>query len=217
MKKLILLRAVGLALASILGIAAVLDLTAEVTRAPVRSEVLFMDGARLPPELTTTASSASLDGDHRSDLAALAALRVLLAQTDTPERIAANKAAQDATISALQVSPVNSLMWLTLGLLRAQLNEPAGQALKVSYLTGALRRDAMLRRVHAVVTTDAVADEEIRLLAQSDIRTILTKYTQLEPGLAAAYRQASPNGKAFVSNATDIIDPRFSRILRQYP
>jgi hypothetical protein len=217
MKRLMLLRSVSLALAVILATAAVLDWTAQFTRPPVRAEVVFLDGARLPLDFTTTAASVSLDGDTRADVAALAAQRVLLAPVTAFDRAGGNRVAQDATMAALRVSPVNSLMWLSLGLLKAQQSEPAGPALKVSYLTGALRRDALLQRVRTVVTSDAVNDEEVRLLAQSDIRTILTKYSQLEPALAAAYRQAGANGKAFVLDATAMVDPGFSKILLQYP
>lgn len=217
MKRLTLLRCLSLVLAAILGVAAILELTAQFTRPSVSAGVAFLDGARLPAEFVTTSASASLDGDTRADVAALMAQRVLLAPLPLPNLAAANHAAQEATVAALRVSPVNSLMWLSIGLLKAQLNEPAGPALKVSYLTGTLRRDAILKRVRAVITSDAVSDEEVRLLAQSDIRTILTKYSQLEPALAEAYRRAGANGKAFVLDATGIIDPAFSKILRQYP
>lgn len=215
-KRLTLFRAVNLAFAVVLAGAALLDFTTRFTRPAAQAASLFVDGAPVPADPNRTAAAVSLDGEVRSDIAASLAIRALVAPQGTAEAVASNKAAQDATIATLTVSPVNSLMWLTLGLLKAQVNEPAGPALKASYLTGPLPRDAVVKRIRAVTTSDAVSDEDVRLLAQLDVRTILTRYPRLEPALAAAYRQATPTGRAFLLDATQTVDPRFSRLLREY-
>ena len=216
-KRLTLIRVVGVGAAIVLAIAAVLDFTAWLTRPAVQAGALFVDGAVLPTDADNTAMTVSLDGEVRSDVAAILAMRALLQAPGTADASGSNKAAQQATVAALTVSPVNSLMWMTLGLLKAQINQPAGPALKTSYLTGPLPRDALVRRIRAVASSDAVNDEDVRLLGQTDVRTILIKYPRLEPALAATYRQATPDGKAFLLDATQTVDPRFSRLLRQYP
>ncbi|MDB5653455.1 MAG: hypothetical protein JWQ94_1068 [Tardiphaga sp.] len=209
------MRAVGLGTAILLAAAALLDVTTQLTRSTISASSLFIDGAPVPADFSPTAPMLSLDGNVRSDIAAIQAVRALSQAAGTANLNDENRAAQASLISVLKTSPVNPLMWMALGLLKAQISEPAGPALKTSYLTGHLPPDAILKRLRAVATSDGVDDEDVRLLAQSDVRTILTRYFRLEPALAATYRQATPTGKAFLLDATLAVDPRFSRLLRQ--
>lgn len=66
-----------------------------------------------------------------------------------------------------------------------------------------------------MLPTPAAADEEIRLLAQSDIRLALANRARFEAPLVAAYVRATPEGKSLLLEATQIADPKFSAMLRQ--
>ncbi len=91
-------------------------------------------------------------------------------------------------------------MACTLGTLKAQSGEPVTPAVKMSYLAGAVPIPVAFSRVQTVTSTAAAADEEIKLLAQSDIRSTLadrSRYEQLlDRRLRAgnAARQVAPSG-----------------------
>lgn len=211
--RLLVFRAIGFTVAAVLAVAATFGVTAELTRPAFRAADLYAEGARLPVGFNRTAGTVSLDGDIRADLAARDAMAALTAAPSV-DRAELNKAAQADVSAVLATSPANALMWTTLGLLRAQAGEPSGPALKASYLTGAVPQDALARRITTVVTSSAVDDEDIRLLAQADIRSILTRYPRLEPTLIGAYRRAGPSGRNFLIDAAQMVDPRFSRLLK---
>lgn len=131
-------------------------------------------------------------------------------------RTADNQAAQGAVVAALRVSPVRPTLWLALATLRGQANEPVLPALKASYLSGAVSADAAFSRLQAVTSGPAASDEEIRLLALSDIRSVLANRSRFEAPLIAAYVQASDAGRALLLESTQAVDPKFSELLRRY-
>lgn len=158
----------------------------------------------------------SFDGDLlASHAAAKAAAALREPATDAAGRAAQNKSAQDAVVAALEVSPIRPALWLTLGMLKAQSGEPATPALKASYLTGSVPVDVAFSRVQTVTSTSAAADEEIRLLAQSDVRLTLANRPRFEAPLVATYVQATPEGKSLLLEATQIADPKFNATLRR--
>ena len=221
MMRTIWFRTVTSALSVVLAAYAVSGIFAERMRPPFRIADFFRDETR--PTITEDKWSAkvafvSIDGGILSDYAALKSRQALATSPDnSASRAAANRQAQDAARWALTASPVNSSMWLILALLKTQMDEPTAASLKMSYFTGPVGQDALALRIRTLATTSAVVDEDIRLLAQTDIRTVLTRYPRLEPSLAATYRQAPPDGKKFLLDATQAADPKFSQLLRQYP
>jgi hypothetical protein len=160
------------------------------------------------------AALTSSNEDNRANAINIEAARVLDMAASTAERSKANRDAQKSAVSMLMMSPVNALTWTALALLKVQNGEPAAQIFKASYLTGPVTRDAAVKRIRAILATDTVGDEEVRLLAQTDIRTMLTKHPKPETALIAAYRQANARGKAFLLDAASGVDARFGRLLR---
>ena len=135
---------------------------------------------------------------------------------DAATRSADNKAAQQMLVSALKISPIRPALWLSLGLLNSQMGEPVAPALKMSYLTGSVPPAAAFSRLQIVTSTSAASDEQIRLLAQSDMRAALADRARFEAPLVAAYVQATPEGKSLLLEASQLADPKFSAMLRRY-
>lgn len=212
--RLSLLRLSGFCCGAILILFVVLSATAELTRPSSHAVDLIAGAISRLSEPSPTATAVSLDGEVRSDVAAIIVQRALTRAATPLDRSTAVGAAQEATLAALAVSPVNAPMWLALGLLRAPTKE-ATAPLKVSYLTGPLPRDAVLRRLQAVTSGSAADDEEIALLAQADVRSLLTVYADRKVALTAVYRQATRSGKALIIAAADLIDGGFATSLRQ--
>jgi len=99
-------------------------------------------------------------------------------------------------------------------MLKAEMRESATAVLKMSYLTGAVPVEVAFSRLQAVTSSSAAADEEIRLLAQSDIRS--ASRARFEAPLIAVYVQASPEGKSLLLEATQTINPTFHALLKSY-
>lgn len=211
------LRVISLGLGTVLALYASSRILAEIARPAFRTADFFANGARPPIEDNGgLAAFVSFDGDVLSDRATSKARLVLEAPSfDPATRLDINHEAQEATRSALAVSPVNSAMWLLLGLLKANANEPSTGPLKMSFLTGPLSTDAIAARIRAVATTAAASDEEIQVLGQLDIRALMTKYPSYQTALSTSYRQATADGKKFLLDATAAVDPKFSGFLRQ--
>ncbi|WP_247277332.1 MULTISPECIES: hypothetical protein [unclassified Bradyrhizobium] len=76
--------------------------------------------------------------------------------------------------------------------------------------------DVAFSRVQIVTSSAAATDEEIKLLAQSDIRSALANRSRYEPLLIAAYVQATRQGKSLLLETTKVTDPKFNEIMRRY-
>lgn len=163
------------------------------------------------------AASISFDGDLLANYAATKAAEAFQRPaSDAKSRTEQYKTAEAAGITALKVSPIRSGLWLALGALRAQSNDPVTPVLKMSYLSGWVPIELAFFRVQAATSTSAASDEEIRLLAQSDIRSLLANRSRFESPLIATYVQATPQGRSLLLEATNAIDPKFSETLRRY-
>jgi hypothetical protein len=216
----ILLRVLGICTAILLALHAGMAFYGDLVRPNFRASDLF--SGQIPPEKAKLAAggalaSVSLDGDLLANYAAARAADVLhRPSADAPGRASENEAAQAAVVAALKVSPIRPALWLTLGTLQAQAGQAATPAVKMSYLTGSVPLDVAISRVRTVTSGAAASDEEIRLLAQSDIRSALANRSRYEPLLVAAYVQATPQGKSLLLETTKVTDPKFNEILRRY-
>ncbi|MBR1092306.1 hypothetical protein JQ621_33085 [Bradyrhizobium manausense] len=124
-----------------------------------------------------------------------------------------NNRAQAVIEHALRRSPYAGNLWLSLALLRAQLNNATplvGSALKLSYLTAPNDFRLMVARTILTATTIAVKDPDLQELAKGDIRVILTRRQDLSAGIRAAFEQSNSDGRAFLKQATSTIDPSWS-------
>jgi hypothetical protein len=167
--------------------------------------------------LARAAASISVDGellaDHAATKAAEAFQRPALNATVPTEQY---KAAESAAITALKLSPIRPALWLALGTLRAQSNDPVAPVLKMSYLSGSVPVELAFFRIQTSTSTSAASDEEIRLLAQPDIRSVLANRSRFESPLTATYVQATPQGRSLLLEAIQAIDPKFNELLRHY-
>ncbi|KYG98086.1 hypothetical protein [Bradyrhizobium sp. DOA1] len=214
------LRVIGILTAIVLALHAGIAFYGDLIRPNFRASDLF--SGEIPPEKTKLAAagglaSVSWDGELLANYAAATAADVLhRPSTEAAGKARENKAAQSAVVTALKVSPIRPALWLTLGTLQAQAGEAVTPAVKMSYLTGAVPVDVALSRVRTVTSSAAASDEEIKLLAQSDIRAALANRSRYEPLLVAAYVLANPQGKSLLLETTKVTDPKFNEILRRY-
>ncbi|MEY9986017.1 hypothetical protein ABH995_005354 [Bradyrhizobium yuanmingense] len=216
----ITLRAIGILTAIALALHAGTTFYGDLVRPNFRARDLF--SGEIPPDKAKLAAAGSLasfswDGDLLANHAAAMAADVLhRPSAEAGGRASENKTAQAAVVAALKVSPIRPALWLTLGTLQAQAGEAVTPAVKMSYLTGSVPIDVAFSRVRTVTSSAAATDEEIKLLAQSDIRSALANRSRYEPLLIAAYVQATPQGKSLLLETTKVTDPRFNEILRRY-
>jgi len=123
---------------------------------------------------------------------------------------------------ALHYSPHRSDVWLMLAMLSSR-HESAGfdtsALLKMSYYTAPNELTLLPLRLYVGLRTDAASNEpELRDMLKRDISVVLKRQPDLRPSLAAAYRSASPNGKALVENLVSELDPAYLKTMRtQYP
>jgi len=219
MNRMFLLRIIGICTAIVLALHAGMEFYGDLVRPNFRASDLF--SGEIPPEKARLAggvlASVSLNGDLLANYGAARAADVLhRPSADAAGRASENKAAQAAVVTALKISPIRPALWLTLGTLQVQAGEVATSAVKMSYLTGSVPIDVAFARVRTVTSSAAATDDEIKLLAQSDIRAALANRSRYEPLLIAAYVQATPQGKALLLDTTKITDPKFNEILRRY-
>ncbi|MGY3146040.1 hypothetical protein ACVWYQ_003039 [Bradyrhizobium sp. USDA 3397] len=216
----ITLRAIGILTAIALALHAGMTFYGDLVRPNFRARDLF--SGEIPPDKAKLAAAGSLasfswDGDLLANHAAAMAADVLhRPSAEAGGRASENKTAQAAVVAALKVSPIRPALWLTLGTLQAQAGEAVTPAVKMSYLTGSVPIDVAFSRVRTVTSSAAATDDEIKLLAQSDIRSALANRSRYEPLLIAAYVQATPQGKSLLLETTKVTDPRFNEILRRY-
>jgi hypothetical protein len=216
------LRTVGTCLAVVLIAYAGFRLCADLSRPKLRADDLFT--GRLQAEAGTTGFAPAIlaalfpfDGDFLADHAIAKTAQVLNQPAlDPSTRAEDNQAAQGAVVAALRVSPIRPVLWMTLATLKARTNGTALPALKASYLTGPVSSDVAFMRLQAVTSSSAASDEEMRLLALSDIRTVLSGRPRFEAPLIAAYVQATPAGKTLLMESVQALDPKFSNMLRRY-
>ncbi|WP_027524878.1 hypothetical protein [Bradyrhizobium sp. Ec3.3] len=213
------LRGLGISIAAMLILYAGVSLYGDLTLQRVRASDVF--ASPLGPANANASGSfarlVSFDGDLlASDAARMTAQVIHHPASDASGRAAENKSAQNAVTAALKISPIRPALWLALGTLKAEMREPAAASLKMSYLTGAVPVDVAFSRLQTVTSTSAASDEDIRLLAQSDIRSALASRARFEAPLVAVYVQASPEGKSLLRDTTQIIDPKFNALLKKY-
>lgn len=220
MNRMILLRVIGILTAIVLALHAGMAFYGDLVRPNFRASDLF--SGEIPPDKARLGAAGGLasfswNGDLLANYAAATAADVLhRPSSDAGRRGSEIKAAQAAVVAALKVSPIRPALWLTLATLQAQSGEAVTPAVKMSYLTGSVPIDVALSRVRTVTSSAAASDEEIKLLAQSDIRSALANRARYEPLLVAAYVQANPQGKSLLLETTKVTDPKFNEILRRY-
>src|SRR3954454_5548406 len=132
--------AFGACIAVVLAVYASIAFLAELDRPDYRISDVFSN--RSPPAggnvpFARLATSISFDGDLLANYAATKTAEAFQRPaSDIKSRAEQYKTAEAAAITALKVSPIRSGLWLALGTLRAQSNDPVTPVLKMSYLSG---------------------------------------------------------------------------------
>lgn len=216
MQRLTLLRTLGACIAAALAVYTALSFYGDLERPAFRASDVFLGRAQPVGASAGLAAHLSVDGDLLANSAAVKVAKVFRTPAGDPARRAEEtREAQDAVVAALQVSPIRPALWLALGMLRTG-SSSAAPALKMSYLTGTVPADVAFARLQIVTSTPAASDEEIRLLASSDLRTTLANAPRFEAPLISTYVKATPDGKSLLRDAAQAIDPKFSATLRRY-
>jgi hypothetical protein len=219
MKPLLKFRLSALAIAVFVGLFSAASLVAEVMRPATASRPSRTSKAP-SAQAVSAAELASTIAPFRTDLragnaVALAAKALRSDQSGTQP--ADNAAAQKAVKSALRFGPHDSSMWLLLAQLGIQKNpdDPlVTEALKMSYLTGPNRAELIPTRLDVVTLSNALNDADLTDLARSDVRAVLTKYTDQRPTLVKDYVRASATGKKFLEDSVRMLDPAFADSLK---
>jgi hypothetical protein len=201
------------------GLFSITSLVAEVVRS-VTLPLLSRDSKAPSSQDVSAAELASTIAPFRTDLKASYAVALAdkaLHPNESSAQSADNEAAQKATKSALKFGPHDSRMWLLLARLQAQKNPGDGlvtEALKMSYLTGPNRAELIPARLEMVTLNNALSDPDLTELARSDVRAVLTQYSDQRPMLAKDYVRASMTGKKFLQDSVRTLDPAFADSLK---
>ena len=194
------------------------NLLAEFLR-PVALPLPSRTGVAPTPDQISSADQASAVAPFRSDLKADYALALAgrTLKTEYTGRNQNDEQAQTAIRDALKNGPHDSRMWLVLALLQARrdLSDPRiAESLRMSYLTGPNRADLIPTRLDAVTLGQSLNDPDLKELARSDVRVILTQFPDLRQALMSDYVRGSSIGKAFLEESVRTFDPKFADSLR---
>jgi hypothetical protein len=163
-------------------------------------------------------AAVPLRGDLLADLAMARAASVLDAGTEpaSPQIIATRERALADARQSLAFAPHLSGMWLLVAMLQSQgqIRDSGAEALKMSYLTAPADVNLIPARLAFVAASAAIADAELKSLARGDIRLILTRRPDLKPAVTSAYRHGSADGKAYIDEVVQSLDPGFAASLR---
>jgi hypothetical protein len=134
-------------------------------------------------------------------LAAERALRIVPPVTVPSQEV------RTAVECAVAVGPHDARSWLLLALLDADRN--LAGLLKMPYYTGPNEASLMPTRLAIATRSSVIADPELQVLVAGDLRTIVLRRPNLKPAVAAAYRDASADGKRFIATTIAGLDPGF--------
>jgi hypothetical protein len=164
------------------------------------------------------AAAAPLRGDLLADVAmAHASPTLRLGKvTASSELLATREGALATARQSLSLAPHSSSMWLLVAMLqtKGQARDSGAEPLKMSYLTSPSDTNLIPTRLAIVSASAAITDGELKNLARGDIRLILTRRTDLKPAIINAYRNGSPDGKAYLDEVVRSLDPGFAASLR---
>lgn len=164
------------------------------------------------------AAAAPLRGDLLADIAMAHASPVLKLgkATASSEILATREDALATARQSLSLAPHSSRMWLLVAMLEAKgpARDSGAEPLKMSYLTSPSDMNLIPTRLAIVSASLAITDGELKNLARGDIRLVLTRRPDLKPAIINAYRNGSPDGKAYLDEAVRSLDPGFAASLR---
>jgi hypothetical protein len=162
------------------------------------------------PSGAFVASLALINPTYARQQGFAAASRSKLQSGSEPPRVEAEQ--MQAMISALlALSPTDAELWMMQGRLAASLqatDQRIAEMLKMSYLTAPGNFTLMPSRLEIAMTSRALSDPVLEVLAEGDVRALLRMRADLSDKLVESYHRATESGKAFLVRAA-ASDPRF--------
>ncbi|WP_213739128.1 hypothetical protein [Bradyrhizobium sp. dw_411] len=129
-----------------------------------------------------------------------------------------NGDAMKTLVRALRFSPHRGDAWLLFAAMADRCKWARyhpGLLLKMSYYTAPNEASLLPLRLNVSLhNQDAIADIELQDLVRRDIGVVLTRAPVLRPALVAAYRSASPAGRAFAERVIAEIEPGYLGVVR---
>jgi hypothetical protein len=107
-------------------------------------------------------------------------------------------------------SPADARSWLLLAAANlgpGEFDVRVIEGLKLSYITGPNEADLIPLRLAVVARSRAANDPDIEQFARQDVQTIVRRLPNLRLALAQAYKNASPEGKKFLTATLSELDP----------
>ncbi len=202
--------------AALLVLQAVWLVTIALVRPPMPYFVLDQAAARAAESKEGRARLAARIGLVRGDLwaddAISASAEVVdnLLQLGRPPTEQRYADAEQAARRAVRLAPHDSRAWLLLAataLRPGRTTDDIAEPLKMSYYTGADDPALMPLRLRIATRSDAMNEEELRLLVEQDIRAVVLRHARLRSDVIRAYRAASPVGQRFVETSLAKLDP----------
>jgi len=207
-------RLVSLLLVAVAGSVGLANLTAEFLRDGAIVFPAMPEQAATEDQLAS-AKRASQTAPFRSDLKSDYALAQAGQAIKYDGQQGPSDLAKSAVKSALHIGPHDAKLWLVLALLQIRSRDVlVPESMKMSYLTGPGRGELIPPRLSILTASDALRDADLNDLARSDVRAILTQLSDQRPMIAKDFGRASETGKAFLEQATRMIDPAAADALR---
>jgi len=171
--------------------------------------------AALSDRATTAAAIGRIRGALWVDAAITraTALRAALETDGPPAPAAMIEETRELAARAALHAPHEARAWLLMAAADAEreaFRQRVAAPLKMSYLTGPNEAALMPLRLIVATRSLAITDEELQILAEADVRAILTRKPELKPAITAAYRGASADGRRFLRSAVERVDPRLA-------
>ncbi len=112
-------------------------------------------------------------------------------------------------------SPHDARIWLALARLEADRAPPrshAAEMLKLSYFTGT--NDLALVPLRMAVAARLATDADLRSLFELEVQKVVSWHPELRPALAAAYRNAAPEGRKAIEAMLGQAEPALLESLK---
>jgi hypothetical protein len=210
-----LFRGIALVVAFVLGCQAIWILAAEFIRPKHFRFPVDAQTAEVAANNRNTAGLAASFGIMRGDLWADYAFTYLDLfwsdrQTSSKEQNSRTiERARDTAVRALTLAPHDARVWATLASINWRFNwlNRKATALQMSYFTGANETELIPLRLLMAVQSEAIADKDFQQLVRHDVGTIVSRKPELKSAILTAYRDALPDGKKFIEETLQELDP----------
>lgn len=188
------------------------------------------------PSLEQVAGTTGVDAEEIAKAASIARFRGDLWAESGFSLVTQRRSNQDASLdrgrrpdqalsaftNALHYSPHRGDIWLMLAAIATRYKlagYDVGALLRMSYYTAPNELALVPRRLRVALSNDNVLGEpELREMIKRDISLAISRQPALRIALLAAYRSASPDGRAIVETQISQVDPGFLKSIRaQYP